>query len=438
MYIPRRIDAELLAWKKSQTRKPLLVRGARQVGKSTAIRNLAKDFAYFIEINFEEQPMYQDLFARTPGIHELIEQLAIITQTEIIEGQTLIFLDEIQASLPAISLLRYFYEKKPDLHVIAAGSLLEFALAELPSFGVGRVRSLFMYPLSYREFLGALNEKMLIRALQQSNSSRPIQPILHEKLNVYFKKFLIIGGMPQAVHTYVTKGNLLEIQRILDDLIIAIQADFAKYKRKIPPTNIQSVFESVVKQVGSKYKYSNESTSLSNPAVKQVLDLLEMAGLVYRVTHSSSNGIPIGAETNTKKVKLMIFDTGIYQRILGLDIASLLWKNDFDVVNKGNIAELFVGLELLKSNDVYEKTALYYWHREAKNSQAEVDFVIQIQDKIIPVEVKAGTKGSMQSLYLFLDEKKSTFGIRLSMENFSEYDRVKVLPLYATSNIYTF
>ena len=127
MYIPRRIDAELLAWKKSQTRKPLLVRGARQVGKSTAIRNLAKDFAYFIEINFEEQPMYQDLFARTPGIHELIEQLAIITQTEIIEGQTLIFLDEIQASLPAISLLRYFYEKKPDLHVIAAGSLLEFA-----------------------------------------------------------------------------------------------------------------------------------------------------------------------------------------------------------------------------------------------------------------------------------------------------------------------
>ena len=436
MYIPRRIDAELIAWKKSQTRKPLLIRGARQVGKSTAVRNLAKDFAYFIEINFDEQPMYQDLFAHTPDIHEIIEQLAIITQTEIIEGQTLVFLDEIQASLPAISLLRYFYEKKPNLHVIAAGSLLEFALAELPSFGVGRVRSLFMHPLSFIEFLGALNEKTLIRALQQSNTSRPIQPILHEKLKLYFKKFLIIGGMPQAVQTYVSNGDLLEIQRILDDLIIAFQADFAKYKRRIPPTNIQSVFESVVKQVGSKYKYSNELTALNNPAIKQVLDLLEMAGLVYRVTHSSSNGIPIGAETNTKKVKFMIFDTGIYQRILGLDIASLLVKNDFDVVNKGKIAELFVGLELLKSNDVYEKTALYYWHREAKNSQAEVDFVIQIQDKIIPVEVKAGTKGSMQSLHLFLDEKKSSFGIRLSLENFSEFDRVKVFPLYATSNIY--
>ena len=438
MYIPRRIDAELIAWKKSQTRKPLLIRGARQVGKSTAVRNLAKDFAYFIEINFDEQPMYQDLFAHTPDIHEIIEQLAIITQTEIIEGQTLVFLDEIQASLPAISLLRYFYEKKPNLHVIAAGSLLEFALAELPSFGVGRVRSLFMHPLSFIEFLGALNEKTLIRALQQSNTSRPIQTILHEKLKLYFKKFLIIGGMPQAVQTYVSNGDLLEIQRILDDLIIAFQADFAKYKRRIPPTNIQSVFESVVKQVGSKYKYSNELTALNNPAIKQVLDLLEMAGLVYRVTHSSSNGIPIGAETNTKKVKFMIFDTGIYQRILGLDIASLLVKNDFDVVNKGKIAELFVGLELLKSNDVYEKTALYYWHREAKNSQAEVDFVIQIQDKIIPVEVKAGTKGSMQSLHLFLDEKKSSFGIRLSLENFSEFDRVKVLPLYATSNIYGF
>jgi predicted AAA+ superfamily ATPase len=241
--------------------------------------------------------------------------------------------------------------------------------------------------------------------------------------------------MPQAVQTYVAKGDLLEVQRILDDLIIAIQADFVKYKKQIPPTNIKSVFESVVMQVGTKFKYSNDLTSLTSPVIKQVVDLLEMAGLVYRVTHSSSNGIPIGAETNPKKTKLLIFDTGIYQRILGLDVASLLLKDDFEVVNKGNIAELFVGLELLKSNDAYEKTALYYWHREAKNSKAEVDYVIQIQDFIVPVEVKAGTKGAMQSMYLFMDEKKSRYGVRLSLENFTEYDKVKVLPLYAVSNI---
>ena len=437
MYIQRKIDDVLLTWQRSSSRKPLLIRGARQVGKSTAVRNLSKQFDYFIEINFDEQPEYQNLFANTSDIGDLIEQLAIITQTEIIEGRTLVFLDEIQASLPAISKLRYFYEKKPNLHVIAAGSLLEFALSELPSFGVGRVRSLFMYPFSFIEFLGALNEKPLASMIQQSNSERPINPIFHEKLKSYFKKFLIIGGMPQAVQTYVAKGDLLEVQRILDDLIIAIQADFVKYKRQIPPTNIKSVFESIVKQVGTKFKYSNDLTSLTNPMIKQVIDLLEMAGLVYQVTHSSSNGIPLGAEANPKKIKLLIFDTGIYQRILGLDVASLLLKDDIEVINKGNIAELFVGLELLKSNDAYEKTALYYWHREAKNSQAEVDYVIQNQDFILPVEVKAGTKGAMQSMHLFMDEKKSRYGLRLSLENFTEYEKVKVLPLYAVSNINT-
>jgi hypothetical protein len=437
MYIQRKIDDVLLTWQRSSSRKPLLIRGARQVGKSTAVRNLSKQFDYFIEINFDEQPEYQNLFANTSDIGDLIEQLAIITQTEIIEGRTLVFLDEIQASLPAISKLRYFYEKKPNLHVIAAGSLLEFALSELPSFGVGRVRSLFMYPFSFIEFLGALNEKPLASMIQQSNSQSPINPIFHEKLKIYFKKFLIIGGMPQAVQTYVAKGDLLEVQRILDDLIIAIQADFVKYKRQIPPTNIKSVFESIVKQVGTKFKYSNELTSLTNPMIKQVINLLEMAGLVYQVTHSSSNGIPLGAEANPKKIKLLIFDTGIYQRILGLDVASLLLKDDIEVINKGNIAELFVGLELLKSNDAYEKTALHYWHREAKNSQAEVDYVIQNQDFIFPLEVKAGTKGAMQSMHLFMDEKKSRYGLRLSLENFTEYEKVKVLPLYAVSNINT-
>lgn len=436
MYIERKIDVELLEWQGSSSRKPLLIRGARQVGKSTAIRNLSKHFDYFIEINFDEQPQYQNLFTNTSDVHDLLEQLAIITQTEIIEGRTLVFLDEIQACLPAISKLRYFYERKPNLHVIAAGSLLEFALAELPSFGVGRVRSLFMYPFSFIEFLGALNEKPLVNIIKQSNSAKPINAIFHEKLKIYLKKFLIIGGMPQAVQTYVANGDLLEVQRILDDLIIAIQADFVKYKRQIPPTSIKSVFESIVKQVGTKFKYSNDFTSLTSPVIKQVVDLLEMAGLVYPVTHSSSNGIPIGAETNPKKTKLLIFDTGIYQRILGLDVASLLLKDDFEVINKGNIAELFVGLELLKSNDCYEKTALYYWHREAKNSQAEVDYVIQIQDTILPVEVKAGTKGAMQSMYLFMDEKKSKCGVRVSLENFSEYDKVKVIPLYAVSSIH--
>jgi hypothetical protein len=168
--------------------------------------------------------------------------------------------------------------------------------------------------------------------------------------------------------------------------------------------------------------------------IKEALTLLEMAGLIYFVTHSSSNGIPIGAEINSKKRKMLLFDTGIFQRILGLNIAQLLIEDNFNIINKGNIAELFVGLELIKNTSCYEKTDLNYWQRESKNSQAEVDYVIQKQDKIIPIEVKAGTKGAMQSMYLFLEEKKSDFGIRLSLENFSEMDKIKIYPLYAVKN----
>lgn len=435
MYIERDIDKDLLEWSTATFRKPLLIRGARQVGKSTAVRHLAEKFEFFIEINFDEQPQYTSLFKENISIDEILEQLSLITNTNIIEGKTLLFLDEIQACLPAISALRYFYERKPNLHVIAAGSLLEFALSELPSFGVGRVRSMFVYPLSFTEFLGAMNENSLVYAIRQSAANKPLNEMVHNKIKIYLKKFLIIGGMPEVVETYVSNGNLLEVQRVLDDLIISIQDDFTKYKKRIPSERVKLVFDSIVQQVGMKFRYSDQHSSLTSVQIKQVIDLLEMAGLVHSVTHSSCNGVPLGAESNIKKRKYLVFDTGIFQRMLGLDVASVLMKDDFEVVNKGNIAELFVGLELLKLKSCFEKTALYYWHRESKNSQAEVDYVVQLQNKIIPIEVKAGTKGTMQSMFLFMDEKHSEIGVRLSLENFSQYDKVRVYPLYAVSNM---
>lgn len=435
MYIERLIDKDLLEWSTATSRKPLLIRGARQVGKSTAVRHLAEKFEFFIEINFDEQPQYASLFKENISIDETIEQLSLITNTNIIEGKTLLFLDEIQAFLPAISALRYFYERKPNLHVIAAGSLLEFALSELPSFGVGRVRSMFVYPLSFTEFLGAMNENSLVNAIRQSAANKPLNEMVHNKIKIYLKKFLIIGGMPEVVETFVSNGNLLEVQRVLDDLIISIQDDFTKYKKRIPSDRVKLVFDSIVQQVSMKYRYSDQHSSLTSVQIKQVIDLLEMAGLVHPVTHSSCNGLPLGAESNIKKRKYLVFDTGIFQRMLGLDVASVLMKDDFEVVNKGNIAELFVGLELLKLKSCFEKTALYYWHRESKNSQAEVDYVVQIQNKIIPIEVKAATKGTMQSMFLFMEEKHSEVGVRLSLEKFSQYYKVRVYPLYAVSNV---
>ena len=435
MYIQREIDKELISWKESSSRKPVILRGARQVGKSSVVRNLGEKFSHFIEINFDENKKWVELFNSNIQIDELLEQISIIENKPIVEGKTLLFLDEIQVSIPAISLLRYFYEQKPNLHIIAAGSLLEFALKELPSFGVGRVRSLFMYPLSFKEFLIANKETLLADKLTKSTATNPIPNIVHQKLTSYFKKFLIIGGMPEAVKTYVSNGDLLEVQRVLDDLYLSLQADFSKYKKRIEPIKIREVFASVVFQQVEKFTYTYPNATLNNTQVKEILQLLEMAGLVQFVTHTAANGIPLGAEINPKKRKILLFDTGIYQRILQLDISNLLINDDFSLINKGQIAELSVGLELIKNFSYYEKTELYYWHREAKNSQAEIDYIIQQGEEIIPIEVKAGTKGSMQSMYLFLNEKKKKKGIRISLENFGRVNEIDIYPLYGIGNL---
>lgn len=431
MYIERNIDPELKQWKESISRKPLILRGARQVGKSSSVRNLAQLFDYYIEVNFDDRPEIKTIFEHYTQPNDICEQLSIFFNTPIIEGKTLVFFDEIQTCIPAISSLRYFYEKMPNLHIISAGSLLEFVLSEIPSFGVGRVRSMFLYPLSFTEFLKGIKEELLLKSLQKASPQEPLSEILHQKLSNYYKKFLIIGGMPEAVSHYIEHQDLLEIQRILNDLIISLRADFVKYKHRIDTSRISEVFNSVVNQMGGKYTYSYPNASLNNKQIKEILELLTMAGLIIPVTHSSSNGIPLGAEINPKKQKYLILDTGIFQRILGVNISNLMLENDINFINKGGIAELFVGLELLKSNSCYEQNELYYWQRESKNSQAEVDFVIQKDRLIIPIEVKSGTKGSMQSLYLFLAEKKKDFGIRLSLENFGSIEYVKIMPIYA-------
>ena len=435
MYLSRKIDEELLKWKFAEKRKPLILRGARQVGKTSSVKNLAQHFTYFVEINFDESASFSVIFQKNLTVFEVCEQLSVLTNTPIIAGETLLFLDEIQSCIPAISMLRYFYEKMPELHVIAAGSLLEFALADIPSFGVGRVRSIYMYPLSFIEFLMAQGENLLLEQLNKATVAIPLLEPVHQKLINQYKKFLIIGGMPEAVSIYVNSNDLLEVQRVLNDLLISVQADFAKYKSRVPSARLVEVFNAIAQQAATKFTYSYPNATLNNNQIKEAIELLKMAGLVYAVTHSAANGIPLGAEINPKKTKYLILDTGIFQRILGLNIADLLITDDFNVINKGHIAELHVGLELLKAESCYQKTDLYYWQRDAKNSQAEVDYVCQFNDSIVPIEVKAGTRGSMQSLYLFLKEKKLPRGFRISLENFAGMEQVTILPIYAIQNL---
>ncbi len=435
MYFRRQIDSELLAWSKSPNRKPILLRGARQVGKTESVRNLAKQFENHLEINFEENKKVHSVFAGDLSPAQISENLSAIFNVSVQPGKTLLFFDEIQACIPAIQSLRFFYEKMPGLHVIAAGSLLEFALVEIPSFGVGRIRSVFMYPISFDEYLMSCGEDILLKKKLTASPANPLHQSLHEKLLVHLNRFLILGGMPEVISTYIQTKEINACLQIQDDLIFSLNDDFAKYKKRVPVSRLRDVFKAVVKQSGSKFMYSKITGEPKHKLVKEALELLIMAGLAIPVIHSAGNGIPLGAESNSKKQKILMFDTGIFMRISGFNPGDLLISQNFKVINKGNLAEQFAGLELLKSTSCYQPGSLNYWHREAKSSNAEIDYLIEKGTSIIPVEVKAGTKGAMQSMYLFLKEKHRDLGIRVSNENFSQYDNIDVYPLYAVSNI---
>src|SRR5882757_9228887 len=226
MYLTRNIDRELVAWRQEKQAKPLLIRGARQVGKSTAVRHLAGQFDHFLEVNFEEQRQAYKLFEGDLDPRQLCENLSLLYNVPILPGKTLLFFDEIQACIPAISSLRFFYEKYPELHVIAAGSLLEFALAEIPSFGVGRIRSMFVYPLSFDEYLAGIGEVQLLDAKRKATLKKPLAEPIHQKLLNLVKRFLILGGMPEVVASYVKDGNINQCGQVLDDLITSLKADF--------------------------------------------------------------------------------------------------------------------------------------------------------------------------------------------------------------------
>jgi predicted AAA+ superfamily ATPase len=432
----RQILDALLDWKTRENRKVLLLRGARQVGKTYIVRELAKEFEHFVEINFEKNIEIHGFFDQTLDPERICTNLSAYFRVPIIEGDTLLFFDEIQSCPKAIQALRFFYESKPKLHVIAAGSLLEFTLSDLTSWGVGRIRSMYMYPMSFDEFLMANEEDALIEMKKEASAEKPIIPAFHEKLKEYFRYFLLIGGMPETVKTFIgNRTDMKSVQNVLSDIATSYYDDFAKYKRRIPVLRLREVMNSVVKQAGGKYIYS-KAGSLTNPAqAKEALDLLEMAGLVYKVYHSSGQGVPLGSGVNYKKFKCLLHDSGIFQQIAGLRITDLMVAENIDILNKGSIAEAFVGVEFIKYSQETEKKQLYYWHREKRGSNAEVDYLVDEGNQIVPVEIKSGSTGKMQSMNLFINEKKTSKGIRISLENFSQYGKITVIPLYAVSNL---
>lgn len=431
----RNVDIYLNDWRNSNNHKILLVRGARQVGKTYSVRKLGESFKHFLEVNFEKDRAIHSFFQESLDPSGICEKLSAYYNIPIISGKTLLFFDEIQACLSAIQALRFFHEEIPDLHVAAAGSLLEFALEQIPTFGVGRITSLFMYPLSFFEFLEATKGTSLVTLLKNTGFLQKLDDALHLRVLDSFRTFLIIGGLPAVVEAYRQRKNLRECHELLDDLIETFRDDFAKYKAKSPAIRLEEAFRSIVSQAGRKFIFSHVSSHGPLAAYQDALELLVNAGLAYKVYHTSAQGIPLGAQINSKKFKVILFDQGIHQRLSGLDIADLLIEDYATLINKGALAEIFVGCELIAGSPSHSRPQLFYWHREARSSNAEVDYVIQRNNEIIPLEVKAGLKGPMKSMRIFLKERNLAKGLRVSQEKLGEFNGIQIIPIYLSGAI---
>lgn len=449
-YFARKIDSQLLAWKDSRNRKPLLLRGARQIGKSSSVRNLAKTFKYFIEINFESQRNLINLFEQEQDVRQICEKLNILFSTPIIPGSTLLFLDEIQKSEGALKSLWFFKENMPDLHVIAAGSLLEFSLKKLSSYGVGRVSSVFMYPLCFEEFLDATGKKSWIETINAASPSEPLFSAIHTELVNAYRTFLMVGGMPASVKAWIETGNYQECIAELSDIQQSYYDDFSKYAANVDPHLLRSTLQSVVSQTGGKFTFSKVNGHHTTGEVKRALGLLSDAGIIKAVRHTSANGLPLGAEVNEKFTKYLYLDSGLLLRILDLDFGGAQMVNEMilsgseaDLVNKGKLAELSVGWELIKASNFRNRYELFYWENLSNGTTSEVDYVIPHEMEILPIEVKAGTSGKMKSLRLFMQKKNITRAVRTSLENFGtlEYTdsdgqrTIDIIPIYAIGRL---
>lgn len=455
MYIERPIDALLLEWKNSRVHKPLLLRGARQVGKSWAVEHLGETFEHFIEVNFEKQSDMLEVFQKIHDVHELTNRLSMYYNTPVIPGKTLLFIDEIQDSVDAIKSLWSFKEDFSELHVVAAGSLLEFALKDLSSFGVGRIRSLFVYPFSFDEFLLAEGKSAWVKAKQEANAEKPLLTPLYNDLVQHYRTFLMVGGMPASVAAWVTTHDYRECQAELDDIQLTYYDDFPKYADRVDPTLLRNTLQSVVVQIGNKFTYSHVDGGYRSEDVKKALSLLCDAGIIKRVSHTAANGIPLGVEVNDKYRKYIYLDSGLLLRILDMDLGGARQLTEMilagtveDLVNKGGLAEMMLGWELVKYNNPRSQHELYYWENTAEGTRSEVDYIITRDLKVLPIECKAGLSGKMKSMYEFLRQKHLTDAIRCSLENFAHLEhcdnkddgavrQLQILPLFAISNLFT-
>ena len=411
----RKYYEDLMNWKDRSNRKPLVIRGARQVGKTYLVREFAKkNFENFIEINFDETPGKKDLFSHE-NIERILQYISLDREVPIIPGKTLIFLDEVQKSPEVFARLRYFYEKKNEIHIIAAGSLLDFLLVEHSfSMPVGRIEYMHMNPMDFKEYLLAGNAKSLHDFICQYQMSDDMPESIHAKLMDYLRIYMSVGGMPAAVREYTQQKSIRQCEIELNTILNTFRDDFSKYGRKVDTDRLQLILDKAPSLIGKKIKYTEISRDLKSTDLKASLRLLELARVIFKIHHSSGNAIPLRAEKKERDFKLLFLDIGLMMRSLGLNILDIQNETVL-IVNKGALAEQFIGQQWLCQFESYERAELYYWNREKPRTSAEIDYLFQVGGETIPAEVKSGTTGSLKSLHVFASEKKSPQALRYNL-----------------------
>jgi len=429
-YMKREIERELLQWKEKKNRLPLILRGARQVGKSYIVEKFGREqFENFLTVNLELRPDLMRAFDVLDPV-EILRQLEAVMNVPIKPGKTLLFIDEIQCCPRAILALRYFKEKMQELHVIAAGSLLEFALHEENfSFPVGRVQFIYLKPLSFSEFLTATGKGKIKEYLLNASLKNPIPELIHENLLKLVRSYFLIGGMPAVVQSFIQEGSFLECERLQNTILDTYRSDFGKYASKAQYKYLQKFFEQAPNLVGRHFKYVKISPEYRARDLKVALEQLCWAGLLTRVHATNASGIPLRYQIKENKFKLLLLDIGLLQRANQIDAKAIL-NEDLLQLNQGALAEQFVGQELLAYSEFYEEKRLYYWEREVAGSSSEVDYVINMHSKIVPIEVKAGKTGRLKSLRRFMEEKKHPVGIRVSQQPLSFDKGILSIPFY--------
>lgn len=423
----RFIDQELKRWKESKRRKPLILRGARQVGKTYSVKQFGeKYFDNVALVDLERNPEWHRVFDGDLNAKRICADLEILLKQKILPGKTLLFIDEIQACPKAITALRYFYEELPDLHVVAAGSLLEFAIKDI-SFPVGRVQFSHLHPLCFAEYLQATGNEEAAGIIlgRPGEISQTIHTFLCDELRRYF----FIGGMPEGVKAYIETGSMRESFEVQAEICDTYRLDFAKYSPKADKHCINAVLTTITQNVGQQIKYSRLADGYSNPTLKRAFDVLCLANIIRKIPSVDPSGLPLGATASEKIFKALLVDIGLMRYLTGMPVDVEYGKTDLLSIYNGAMAEQFVGQEMVLS----QKGDIYYWSRRTKSSSAEVDYVAVIDGRIYPVEVKSGSSGRLKSLHLFLQGyNNSPEGIVFSMRPYAELPEKNItfVPLY--------